>query len=134
MVFSSLIFTYLFLPIVIILYYLSKESYRNYILLVASLLFYSYGEPMFVFVMIGSILCNYIMALLVDHFRGQKGSAICMIIDIVMNIGILFIYKYLDFGIGIVNQLFRTNIHRIGIALPIGSSFFTFQALSYVID
>jgi D-alanyl-lipoteichoic acid acyltransferase DltB (MBOAT superfamily) len=57
-----------------------------------------------------------------------------MIIDIVMNIGILFIYKYLDFGIGIVNQLFRTNIHTIGIALPIGISFFTFQALSYVID
>lgn len=134
MVFSSLIFTYMFLPIVLILYYLSKDKYRNYILLAASLYFYSYGEPKFVFVMIGSILGNYLMAILVDKFRGKKLSTICMIADVVMNIGILFIYKYLDFGITILNALLRTNIHILGIVLPIGISFFTFQALSYVID
>ena len=134
MVFSSLIFTYMFLPIVLILYYLSKDKYRNYILLAASLYFYSYGEPKFVYVMIGSILGNYLMAILVDKFRGKKLSTVCMIADAVMNIGILFIYKYLDFGISIFNVLFRTNINIVGIVLPIGISFFTFQALSYVID
>lgn len=134
MVFSSLVFTYMFLPIVLILYYLSKDKYRNYILLAASLYFYSYGEPKFVYVMIGSILGNYVMAILVDKFRGKTLSTICMIADVVMNIGILFIFKYLDFGITILNTLFRTNIHILGIVLPIGISFYTFQALSYVID
>lgn len=134
MVFSSLIFTFFFLPLVLILYYLSKEKYRNYILLIASLYFYSYGEPKFVFIMAGSILCNYLMALLVDKYRGKSSSRIIMSLDIVLNIGILFIYKYLDFAIGATNSLFKTHFQPAGIALPIGISFFTFQALSYVID
>lgn len=134
MVFSSLIFTFFFLPAVLILYYLAKDKYRNYILLVASLYFYSYGEPIFVFVMIGSISINYLMALLIDKFRSRKLAKICIVVDVVVNIGILFIYKYLDFAITVTNKLFRTNLRIIGIALPIGISFFTFQALSYVID
>lgn len=134
MVFSSLIFAYIFLPIVIILYYLAKDKYRNYILLIASLYFYSYGEPKFVYVMLGSIAGNYIIALLVDRFRGSILSKVCLTIDIVFNIGILFIYKYLDFCIGVINKILRINVDYVGIALPIGISFFTFQALSYVID
>lgn len=134
MVFSSLIFTFFFLPVVLILYYLSKEKYRNYILLIASLYFYSYGEPKFVYVMAGSILCNYLMALLVDRYRDKGFAKILMALDIVLNIGILFIYKYLDFAIDVTNKLFRTQLNIVGIALPIGISFFTFQALSYVID
>ena len=134
MVFSSLIFTFFFLPVVLILYYLSKEKYRNYILLIASLYFYSYGEPKFVFVMAGSILCNYIMALLVDKLRGKSLSKILLAVDVVINIGVLFIYKYLDFAINATNKVFKTQLQLVGIALPIGISFFTFQALSYVID
>ncbi len=134
MVFSSLLFTFYFLPIVLIVYYLSKEKYKNYILLIASLIFYSYGEPKFVLVMTGSILCNYLMALLVDKFRDKSFAILLTSADIMLNIGILFIYKYLDFTIDVTNKLFGSNLQIVGIALPIGISFFTFQALSYVID
>lgn len=134
MVFSSLIFTFIFLPVVLTLYYLAKDKYKNYILLFASLYFYSYGEPKFVFVMLGSIICNYLMALIIDKFQGTKFSTVLLLLDVVINIGILFVYKYLDFSISVVNIIFKTNLHILGIALPIGISFFTFQALSYVID
>lgn len=134
MVFSSLIFTFIFLPIVLTLYYLSKDKYRNYILLFASLYFYSYGEPKFVLIMIGSIICNYLIALMIDKYRQKQVSAILLFLSVVLNIGILFIYKYLDFSISILNIFFKTHLQIFEIALPIGISFFTFQALSYVID
>lgn len=136
MVFSSLFFTFFFLPIVIVLYYLAKEKYRNYILLVASLYFYSYGEPTFVFVMIVSIIANYLLALGISKLQSEENKyvAVVLIVDVIINVGILFIFKYLDFAIGILNKLFNTNFHIVGIALPIGISFFTFQAMSYVID
>lgn len=134
MIFSSLLFTFYFLPVVLILYYVAKEKYRNYILLFVSLLFYSYGEPRFVFVMLASIVSNYLMALLIDRFRNKLIARIALIADVVINIGILFIYKYLDFAITVTNRLFKSDIQIWGILLPIGISFFTFQALSYVID
>lgn len=137
MVFSSLLFVFFFLPVVMILYFLSKDVYRNYILLVASLLFYAYGEPKFVFVMIGSIVINYGMALWIDlqkRKRTFKFARNLLIIDILLNIGILFVFKYLDFAISTYNLFFHRELTVIGIALPIGISFFTFQALSYVVD
>ena len=132
MVFSSLLFTFYFLPVVLLLYYLSKEKYRNYILLAASMCFYAYGEPKFIFVMIASIALNYFVALLID--RSRRASKGLMIIDILLNTGILFFYKYLNFGISITNSLFHTQFHPLAVLLPIGISFFTFQAMSYVID
>ena len=132
MVFSSLLFTFYFLPVVLLLYYLSKEKYRNYVLLAASMCFYAYGEPKFIFVMVGSIALNYIVALLID--RSRQMSKLLMIIDILLNTGILFFYKYLNFGISITNSLFHTQIRPLAVLLPIGISFFTFQAMSYVID
>lgn len=134
MVFSSLIFTFYFLPVVIVLYYLSKEKYRNYILLVASLFFYAYGEPSFVFIMIASIIINFLMALSVDKYRDSTIAKIILIFDIIMNIGILFYFKYFDFAIDVFSELTGHVFHKVGIELPIGISFFTFQALSYVID
>ena len=134
MVFSSLIFAFYFLPLVLALYYIAKDKYRNYILLVASLCFYAYGEPKFVFVMVGSIILNYLLALFIDKQRGKALSHALMILDVALNIGILFVYKYLDFAITITNRIARSNIQLRGIVLPIGISFFTFQALSYVID
>jgi len=137
MVFSGLYFTFFFLPIVVVIYYLSKTEYRNYILLVASLYFYSYGEPQVVFVMCGSILVNYLIARDISILK-EKGkidrSKVMLIVDIIFNVGILFIYKYLDFSIGIVNSVVKTSLPLTKIALPIGISFFTFQAMSYVID
>lgn len=137
MIFSSLHFTFLFLPLVMILYFLAKDKYRNYILLVMSLLFYSYGEPGFICVMIGSIVGNYAIAIWIEIKR-EKGAVIfarnLLILDILMNIGILFIFKYLVFSIGVFNFVFHTELPVLEIALPIGISFYTFQALSYVVD
>lgn len=132
MVFSGLLFTFYFLPAVLIFYYAAGERYWNFVLLAASLGFYAYGEPKFVFVMAGSIALNYGIALLIDKFRNRAGGL--MILAVVLNTGILFFYKYLNFGIYVVNSLFRTGFGTLTIRLPIGISFFTFQALSYVID
>ena len=137
MSFASLMFTFFFLPVVIVLYFLAKEKYRNYILLAASLLFYAYGEPKFVFVMIASIGINYGMALwiaLKKNNEQELSAGILLAVDIIVNIGILFIFKYLDFALSVSNSFFHTNFPFFEIALPIGISFFTFQALSYVVD
>lgn len=137
MVFSSLLFTFLFLPILLLLHYLVKGELRNYILLFASLVFYSYGEPHFVFIMLLSIIVNYVIALWIDRNTGAgkpSFAKILLLMDVLFNLGILFIFKYLDFTDSIINRIFRTNIPAFHIALPIGISFFTFQALSYVID
>lgn len=135
MVFSSLLFTFFFLPIVLVSYYLTKNTLvRNVILLVASIVFYAYGEPKFVFLMLCSIVLNYFMALLINKNRNTKTAKLFMVIDVFFNIGLLFIFKYLDFSISIVNKVLHSHIQPYGIVLPIGISFFTFQALSYVID
>ncbi|MBQ0027098.1 MAG: MBOAT family protein [Lachnospiraceae bacterium] len=137
MVFSSLYFSFFFLPLVVLIYYLAKEKYRNYILLVASLYFYSFGEPKFVFVMMASIIINYLLAIAIDKFKSEEKTAAAkqmLLLDIVLNVGLLFVFKYLDFTIGRVNSLFGAEIPLAGIVLPIGISFFTFQAMSYVID
>ena len=137
MVFSSLLFTFIFLPLVTGLFYLSKEKYRNYVLLVASFLFYAYGEPEFVYVMLLSILINYCFALLVNRANtaGQKNQAkLCLFLDVALNLALLFVCKYLYFAISIGNALFQKELPMADITLPIGISFFTFQALSYVID
>lgn len=126
MVFSSLLFTFFFLPLVLLLYFISKEKYRNYILLLASLLFYAYGEPKFVFVMIASILINYSLALLI-HFQKERNA-------VPFAGGGLFVFKYLDFSSTLLKRFFGMGLPIRGIVLPIGISFFTFQALSYLID
>lgn len=135
MVFSSTIFTFLFLPIVLLIYYLSKEKYRNNILLIASLLFYAYGEPQFVFLMLFSIIANWGMALLIERYRNNKCVCKLMLaIAVSIDIGILFIFKYFDFTITVFNMIFGSSLRILGVELPIGISFFTFQAISYVVD
>lgn len=137
MVFSSLLFAFYFLPVICLLFFLAQEKYRNYLLLVASLLFYAYGEPRFVFIMLGSILVNYGLALLIHKTNGYKSgypAKLLLVLDIVFNVSILFQYKYLNFSVSLLNRVFKTNVFVQEIALPIGISFFTFQALSYVID
>ena len=114
------------------IYYPLRGKFRNYVLLAASLCFYAYGEPKFVFIMAFSIALNYGIALIIDRCRKQ--AKLLLIISVILNVGILFVYKYLNFGISIVNSLFRTGFPTPEIALPIGISFFTFQAMSYVID
>ncbi len=137
MLFSSNIFLFYFLPIVLVLYYLLRFSTaaKNALLLIASLFFYAWGEPKFVLVMLFSIIVNYVLALLADHCKKkQRGGKLVIVIAVVLNIGMLFIFKYLDFMLRSINEVTGQNIPLTNLALPIGISFFTFQALSYVID
>ncbi len=134
MLFSSNIFLFLFLPLTLLGYLLMPKPAKNLFLLVMSLVFYAWGEPRFVLVMIGSIVFNYGMALLIDRTRGNK--KLCkklLIVCITGNLGLLFVYKYLDFMLTNVNRL-GLNLPLTNLVLPIGISFFTFQAMSYVID
>jgi alginate O-acetyltransferase complex protein AlgI len=131
MVFSSLTFLCVFLPVLCALYYLVKnQTLRNGLLIVASLLFYAYGEPIYVLLMLFSIIVNYLLALPME----KRKSKLCLVVSILFNLSLLVIFKYLDFLIGLFNALFHTSIAMVSLSLPIGISFFTFQAMSYVID
>ena len=137
MLFSSLIFLIVFLPIVLFGYYVLFRRWRpaqNVFLLCASLVFYAWGEPKFVFVMLGSILFNWLMGLLTDRFRDAKAAKLLVALDVAGNLGLLFVFKYLTFTLENVRTLFGASFNVPQIALPIGISFFTFQAMSYVLD
>lgn len=134
MVFSSLTFLCLFLPIVFILYtVIPNLKVRNVLLIIASLFFYAYGEPIYIFLMIFSSLLNYLCALWVCK-NPDKKCKFALVFAVVVNLGILGVYKYTGFILDTVNSIFSLSIPVPQIALPIGISFFTFQALSYVID
>lgn len=134
MLFSSIIFLFYFLPVVLVLYYGAFWSRRlqNTLLLLVSLFFYAWGEPKYVFLMIGSIVFNYVMGMLIHRY--QKGFL--LVLTIAGNLGVLFVFKYLSFFVRNLNEAtaYRYQIIVPNIVLPIGISFFTFQAMSYVID
>ena len=133
MLFSSNLFLFLFLPAVLLGYSVLPRQLRNLFLLAASLIFYAWGTGSFVFVMIGSILFNYLAALIMDRVSRQWVRKALLVVAVAGNLGILFVYKYLDFFITNLNALgFHLPLQNI--ALPLGISFFTFQAMSYVID
>ena len=133
MEFSSLIFLFVFFPVFLFSYYIIKNrTYRNIILLIFSLIFYAWGEPIYILMMLLSIIVNYFFAILIDKY--DKQAKYIMIISIVFNVGLLVIFKYTDFFIETFNMIFNSNISKQNIALPIGISFYTFQILSYVID
>ena len=137
MVFSSLTFLFLFFPIVLGVYYLCPRALRNLWLLAASLLFYAWGEPVYIRLMVASILFNYLCGLGVAALqkREKKGIAkALLILCVVGNIGALGIFKYADLLIGTINGIAGSHLALLELALPIGISFYTFQALSYVID
>ena len=137
MVFSSKIFLFYFLPAVLAGYYLLKRSRRasNVFLTLVSLLFYAWGEPQFVLVMLLSILVNWLFGLWVDRERGNRRRAKGVVaLMAVYNLGMLGVFKYLMFLVNSVNSWFRLDLPVPEIALPIGISFFTFQAMSYVVD
>ncbi|MBQ8576186.1 MAG: MBOAT family protein [Clostridia bacterium] len=139
MVFSSTTFLFLFLPAVLILYYnpiIKSLAFRNAVLIVSSIFFYAWGEPFFVLLMLASIMLNWLFGLGVARFKDTsltKAKAF-VALSVVVNIGMLFVFKYLTFTLENINALFGSNLDTLNIALPIGISFFTFQAMSYVID
>lgn len=135
MVFSSTIFLCVYLPLVLLGYYICPKKGRNLFLLIVSLVFYAWGEPKYVFLMIFSILVNYIFGRLMDKNRGrQKRMKLLLVLSVVIDIGLLSVFKYTDFIITNVNAIFGSSFDLLKIALPIGISFYTFQAMSYTID
>ena len=135
MLFSSLTFIFIFLPLVLALYFINKNiKYKNIILLIFSLIFYSWGEPKYIILMLLTTITVYILGLLIDKNRGNIKSKISLIIAISVCLSFLFIFKYLNFSFNIFNFIFNSNIKTVNLILPIGISFYTFQILSYVID
>jgi len=134
MLFSSIPFLYYFLPAVLALHFLVPKCCRNGVLLVASLVFYGWGEPKYVFLMIGTIALFYLCGLAVERSTGQKQKKLWLLIAVVISIALLAIFKYADFFIGSFNAATGLSLPLLRLALPIGISFYTFQCLSYVID
>ncbi|MEN2767357.1 MBOAT family O-acyltransferase [Ornithinibacillus xuwenensis] len=135
MVFSSTVFLFLFLPAILIVYFIVPKSLKNIVLLIGSLFFYAWGEPKFVLVMILSIIINYVLGIIVDINRNNKLKVKLILgFMVVVNLLILGFFKYTNFIVENINSLLNTNFANPEIPLPIGISFFTFQAMSYVID
>ncbi|MDO4925465.1 MAG: MBOAT family O-acyltransferase [Turicibacter sp.] len=134
MIFSSISFLYYFLPATIILYFLTKDRYKNFILLLCSLLFYFVGEPVYCLLMIFSAFSGYIHGLLIEKYKGSGYSRYFLISSIVVSVGLLGLFKYSNFFIGNINNIFKLNIKFLKLVLPIGISFYTFQIISYTID
>jgi alginate O-acetyltransferase complex protein AlgI len=134
MVFSSLTFLFAFLPIVLIGYYLLPKKTKIGFLLLASLVFYAWGEPLYVLLMIGSILVNWLIGLGMDKSARHKKTF--LIASVVLNLALLFVFKYVGLFWSTVRGLFPAPLSEktVAIRLPIGISFFTFQIMSYVID
>lgn len=135
MVFSSTIFLCVYLPLVLLGYYICPKKGKNLFLLIASLIFYAWGEPKYVFLMIFSILVNYVFGLLMDkHRENKKRLKLLLVISVIIDLGLLSVFKYTDFIITNINSVFGAGFDLLNIALPIGISFYTFQAMSYTID
>ena len=134
MLFSSISFIYYFLPCVIIAYFIVPKKFRNLILFISSMIFYFYGEPKYVFLMLFTILTAYIGAILIEKYEETKLKKIFLIVTIGISLSLLGIFKYSDFIISNINNLLNTNLSLLRLALPIGISFYTFQVISYVVD
>ena len=134
MSFSSPFFLFFFGPIAVIGYYIIRCELRNLFLLAVSLLFYAWGEPKLVLLLLASIFVNYLFALCMERWREYKSGKVCVAFMILWNFGVLCYYKYLAFALTNVNALFGSSFVIPDIALPLGISFFTFRAVSYCLD
>ena len=131
MLFSSISFIFVFLPALIILCLLTKKEFHNLILLIASIIFYALGDARYLPVMFGIILINYIGALLIDKF---KFRGFILALTVILNLSILCYFKYFNFFIEVINNFRFKDIDSLNIILPLGISFYTFQAMSYITD
>jgi len=134
MVFSSVLFLFRFLPIFMICYFLVPRKMKNLVLFLGSLVFYAWGEPVYIFLMLFSTISDYVWGRLIEEYRGKDRSRIFLLCSIVINLFILGFFKYADFLMQTVNTVFGTSIPLLKLPLPIGISFYTFQTMSYVID
>ncbi|CAH8772575.1 MBOAT family O-acyltransferase [Paenibacillus dendritiformis] len=135
MVFSSIVFLFTFLPAALLLYYASPRRGKNAALLLISLLFYAWGEPVYIVLLLFSAVTDYANGLLIERFRGRTGlQRLTLIFSLAVNVGVLCFFKYADFLIQSLNGAFGTSIAPLDLPLPIGISFYTFQTMSYTID
>lgn len=132
MLFSSISFIYVFLPAVCFLYLITRKELHNPILLIASIIFYAWGEPRYLAIMLVTIMVNYLGALMIEKYPLKK--KLTLTLTIAANLGFLIYFKYFNFILGNINALLHTNIDFIKVVMPIGISFYTFQAMSYLID
>ena len=130
MVFTSISFIYYFLPLLLIFYFVVPKKFRNIILLMFSVLFYFYGEPKYILLMLIEVLISYVVGLLIDKYKSKN----ILIIGIFIHVLLFGIFKYFNFVIINVNNLFHSNLNLLNVVLPIGISFYTFQIISYEID
>jgi len=135
MLFSSIPFLYAFLPIVLVFYFIAPKALKNTVLLISSLIFYAWGEPRYVIIMIVSVTCGYVLGLLIEKYRENKRlSKLFMILSAVISLGLLGYFKYANFFISNFAAITGLSVSLLKITLPIGISFYTFQLLSYTID
>ena len=135
MVFSSLVFLFVFLPITLLFYFIVPRKYRNFILLIVSLIFYAWGEPVYIVLMLFSTVIDFINGLLVEKYADQpKKAKKVVIFAVIVNLSLLTFFKYSGFIVSNLNALMGTTFTVPDIALPIGISFYTFQTMSYTID
>ena len=135
MVFSSIVFIFTFLPLVILAYYLAPVKLRNLVLLLASLVFYAWGEPVYIFLMLYSILFNYVMGLDIarQQEKGKRGRGSLML-GVAVNLLLLGFFKYYGFLAENVSRLLSLELPAVSLGLPVGLSFYTFQSISYLAD
>ena len=137
MVFSSFVYLLAFFPIVLVLYYVLPKKVRNLLLLIFSLLFYAWGEPIYVLIMVLSTVIDYTNGLCIEHYKKKEKpgwAKFILVLDVCFNLGILGFFKYTDFVLESINSITGAGISLLHIALPIGISFYTFQTMSYTID
>lgn len=134
MVFSSLNFLFIYLPLILLAYFLSPRNGRNAILFAFSLVFYAWGEPVYVVLMVFSTVLDYIMGWLVDKHRGTTKAKVALMTSVVINLLLLGVFKYSDFVVANINSLLSLSIPMPNLPLPVGISFYTFQTMSYTID
>lgn len=130
MVFSSISFLFFFLPLLLLIYFFIPKKFRNYVLLIFSLIFYFFGEKWYVILLLLSCLVNYVCGLFIEKVEKK----VCLVIGLVINIGILFYFKYVNFFIDNFTSVFGIDSFSLNVILPLGISFFTFQNISYLID
>ncbi len=134
MVFSSITFLIYFLPVFLLLYHLAPNKYKNAVVLIASIYFYSWGGPKFIFVILATTFLDYFLVNAMQNQKTKKAKNVLLVFSLCLNLGLLFYFKYCNFFIDNVNAILGTEISWVKVVLPIGISFYTFESLTYVID
>lgn len=139
MVFSSALFIFIFLPVFLFFYFLADKKYKNYILLISGILFYAWGAPKFIFVLLGTTVLDFILVNKMDKAQNERSRKLFLLVSLVMNVGLLFYFKYCGFFVDNFNNLLhgfgvKGDIHFTKLILPIGISFYTFETITYVVD